>query len=63
MGDEKNFNRSSIQRRLSAQVKKYREKDPQRIQKMPKIRRNFRGGGSSDLGVIKIAKRYEQQSG
>src|SRR3984957_1606400 len=63
MSGEKNFNCSLIHQGLSAQVKKYRQKDPQRIQKMPKIRCDFRSRGSSSLGVIKIAKRYEQQRG
>ena len=63
MSGEKNFNCSLIHQRLSAQVKKYRQKDPERIQKMPKIRRNFRSRGSSDLGVIEVAKRDEQQRG
>jgi len=58
---EKNFSCGLIHQRLSAQVKKDREKDPQHIQKMPKIGRDLRGRGSSDLGVIKIAERYEQQ--
>ena len=62
MGGEKNFNCSLIHQRLSTQVKKYREKDPQRIEKMPKIRRNFRSRGSSDLGAVKVPKRYEQQT-
>jgi len=63
MSGEKNFTCSLLHQGLSAQVKKYRQKDPQRIQKMPKIRCDFRSRGSSDLGVIKIAKRYEQQRG
>ena len=63
MSGEKNFNCSLLHQGLSAQVKKYRQKDPQRIQKMPKIRCDFRCRGSSDLGVIKIAKCYEQQRG
>ena len=62
MSGEKNFNRALIHYRLSTQVKKYRQKDPQGIQKMPEIRSNFRGGGASNLGVIEVAKRYEQQS-
>jgi len=63
MSGEKNFNCSLIHQRLSAQIKKYRQKDPQRVEKMPKIRRNFRSRGSSDLGAVKVTKRYEQQRG
>src|SRR6202043_4245631 len=63
MSGEENFNCSSIHQWLSAQIKKYCQKDPQRVEKMPKIRRNFRGRRSSDLGMIKIAKRYKQQRG
>jgi hypothetical protein len=45
---------------LSAQVKKYSQKNPQRIQKMPEIRSDFRGGGATDPGVIEVAQNDEQ---
>jgi hypothetical protein len=63
MSGEKNFNRALIHYRLSAQVKKYRQKDPQPVEKMPEIGRDFRGGGASNLGVVEVAESDEQQSG
>ena|ERR1700730_7037346 len=49
--------------RLAAQVKKYSQKNPQGIEKMPEIGSNFRGRGLGNLGVVKFAKQYEQQGG
>jgi hypothetical protein len=63
MSGEKNFNPALIHCRLSADVKKYSQKDPQGVEKMPEVRSDFRGGGLGDLGVVEVAKQYEQQSG
>ena len=60
MSGEKNFNPALIHCRLSAHVKKYSQKDPQGVEKMPEIRSDFRGGGATDLGVIEVAQSDEQ---